>query len=249
MTITKDMFFSALPHADEEYYEPTARWMQKMGIDIKPREDMFLAQLGHESDGGNAFEEYASGWDYEFADRLGNTQPGDGPRFKGRGGIQLTGRHNYTLFTKYCREVLNLDVDFVETPELVSLPEWSGLASAWYWRFGSSWGDLNKYADTGDIKSCTKGINGGLNGYDDRVVRWRAVQAARVNGGQPLLRRGDKGYFVKKLQRLLGIYDDGDFGKGTFDRVREFQAANDLHPVDGIAGKDTWAKLAGGGSA
>jgi predicted chitinase len=59
----------------------------------------FIAQVAHESDCFNAMEEYASGEDYEGRDDLGNTQPGDGVRFKGRGLMQLTSRANYAEFS------------------------------------------------------------------------------------------------------------------------------------------------------
>lgn len=83
---------------------------------------------------------------------LGNTSPGDGARFIGRGLIQLTGRRNYT------RAAEGLDVDYVGQPKLLEEPEHAALASAWWWAdqvwAGSS---LNQFADDGLI-DCISGL-------------------------------------------------------------------------------------------
>lgn len=121
----------------------------------------FLAQLGHESDGFNAMEEYASGAAYEGRKDLGNTQPGDGKRYKGRGPIQLTGRANYRTYGR------QLGFDFERHPEIVAYPSVGMLVACKYW-FDRG---LNAYADADDILTVTKRINGGTNGLDDRKAR------------------------------------------------------------------------------
>lgn len=121
----------------------------------------FLAQLGHESDGYNAMEEYASGSAYEGRKDLGNTQPGDGKRFKGRGPIQLTGRANYR--TVGCKIGIALEAH----PEIAALPSIGMLTACTYW----SDKRLNVWADADDIETITKRINGGLNGLADRKAR------------------------------------------------------------------------------
>lgn len=75
-----------------------------------------LATAEHESHLGNWMEEFASGWEYEGWSELGNTEPGDGPRFKGRGFVQLTGRANYTDWAN------RLELDLINQPELVAEP-------------------------------------------------------------------------------------------------------------------------------
>jgi peptidoglycan hydrolase-like protein with peptidoglycan-binding domain len=72
-----------------------------------------LATAQHESRLGDWMEEFASGIDYEFREDLGNTQKGDGPRYKGRGFVQLTGRRNYTDWSS------KLNLDLVNNPEKV----------------------------------------------------------------------------------------------------------------------------------
>lgn len=117
-----------------------------------------LAQLAHESDGFKTIEEYASGKAYEGRLDLGNTEAGDGQKYKGRGYIQITGRANY----KACGEALRLDL--INIPSLLLTPMNGLNASIWYWNSRN----LDQYALKDDIKTITKRINGGLNGLSSR---------------------------------------------------------------------------------
>ncbi len=117
-----------------------------------------LAQLAHESDGFSTTEEYASGEAYEGRIDLGNTQPGDGVRYKGRGLIQLTGRKNY-------REIgARLGLDLENSPLLAEEPVTSLRIACEYWESR----DINAAADADDLIAVTKLINGGTNGLEDR---------------------------------------------------------------------------------
>lgn len=118
----------------------------------------FIAQVAHESDCFNAMEEYASGEDYEGRDDLGNTQPGDGVRFKGRGLMQLTGRANYAEFSKAMNQ------DFIAQPQLVGQIPFAIWVAGWYWDTRQ----LNEYADRDDLEGVTLRVNGGYNGLEDR---------------------------------------------------------------------------------
>ena len=118
----------------------------------------FIAQVAHESDCFNAMEEYASGEDYEGRSDLGNTQPGDGVRFKGRGLMQLTGRANYEKFS----QAMNLD--FVSQPELVAQAPYAVMVAGWYWDSRK----LNGDADKDSLEDVTYYVNGGYNGLEDR---------------------------------------------------------------------------------
>jgi putative chitinase len=91
-------------------------------------------------------------------DILGNTEPGDGWRFRGRGLIQTTGRKNYAT----CGAGIGLDL--ISNPDLLLEPEHAAASAGWFW---SSRG-LNRFADAGDLEGCTKKVNGGLKGLDDR---------------------------------------------------------------------------------
>lgn len=117
---------------------------RQWGITSKLQVAAFLAQCGMETGEFRLTEEVASGEAYEGRAGLGNTQPGDGPRFKGRGWIQITGRAIYTTASR------QLGIDLVSNPRLAATsPEVSALVSGWYWRKGSASGDLNRWADIG----------------------------------------------------------------------------------------------------
>ena len=131
----------------------------------------FMAQIAHESGGLQYFEELASGAAYERrVSGLGNTQPGDGKRYKGRGPIQLTGRANYTA------AAAELGLDIVNNPEMVCFPSVGFKTTAWFWKRTK----LNVHCDSEDFRQLTRRINGGYNGLDDRQRRW--VQAKAVLG-------------------------------------------------------------------
>ncbi len=140
--------------------------MQQAGINTPKRQAAFLAQMGHESGSLRYMEELASGKAYEGRKDLGNTQPGDGARFKGRGLIQLTGRANYAAASK------DLGIDFVKNPELAAKPENAAKIAAWYWQKHG----LNKLADEGKFGTITRRINGGTNGAADRNSRHALAQ-------------------------------------------------------------------------
>lgn len=129
---------------------------------------MFLAQVAHESGSLRYVRELADGSAYEGRRDLGNTEPGDGKRYRGRGLIQITGRANYRATTQRLRARLARTVpDFEATPQALELPEWAAWSAADFW---DSRG-LNGYADRGDFVGITRRINGGTNGLADRQER------------------------------------------------------------------------------
>lgn len=158
---------SVMPHLSGDkaarYLPLLNRALAESSINTLPRKAAFLAQVAHESGELKWFEELASGAAYEGRADLGNTQPGDGRRFKGRGPLQITGRNNYTQAAKA------LDLELVKHPELAATPTVGFRTSAWYWRSRG----LNDYADRGDFEGLTRRINGGLRGYDSRLRYYR----------------------------------------------------------------------------
>ncbi len=158
----------------------------KYDISTPIRQLCFLAQVGHES--GSLFftEELASGAAYEGRRNLGNSKPGDGIRFKGRGLIQITGRANYNAVGD------DLGADLINNPTLlggknvntctVQQLKNAALSAGWFWNSRR----LNIIADAINITKpieagtnldnfilITKKINGGTNGLHDRLNRYK----------------------------------------------------------------------------
>ena len=166
------------------FIAPLNAAMDRFGIgQTMARTAAFLAQLAHESGELRWMEEIwgptAAQRRYEppseVARRLGNTQPGDGFRYKGRGPIQLTGRANYKTFG----EALGLDL--VANPEQAAQPEVGFLIAALYWQRRG----LNDLADQGNFREITRRINGGFNGLEDRERHHARTLAVLARGFQP----------------------------------------------------------------
>lgn len=147
------------------FHQPLMDGMAKYGIDNYNRMAMFLANIAHESGAFRYVREIASGEAYEGRKDLGNVQPGDGKRFRGRGLIQITGRANYTGISKA------FGVDFVKQPELLEQPEWAAKSACWWWYAHG----LNQLADKGDFIKVVRRINGGTNGLQDREKRYAHI--------------------------------------------------------------------------
>jgi len=131
------------------------------GITTPLRMAHFVAQIAHESGSFLYAEEIADGSAYEGRADLGNTEPGDGRRYKGRGLIQLTGRANYADYSR------DSGIDYVARPELVASDPFAAVdVACWYWNKRR----INALADADDVKAVTKAINGGYNGLDDRMA-------------------------------------------------------------------------------
>ena len=131
MKITNDFLKQVMPQSTEANRQKYIEWlnyfMPKYGIDTDKEVAAFIAQIGHESGQLRYVEELASGKAYEGRKDLGNTQAGDGIKFKGRGLIQITGRANYTQLSK------DLGEDFIKNPELLSTPKYAVQSACWFW--------------------------------------------------------------------------------------------------------------------
>ena len=140
----------------------------KFNITTNLRLAHFLSQCAHES--GNFKYTKELGDDayfkkYEGRKTLGNTQPGDGIKFKGRGFIQLTGRVNYEKFSKFCGE------DCVTNPDLVST-KYPMMSAAYFFDKNKLWSICDGGSDDETVKLLTKRINGGYNGLEDRQKKF-----------------------------------------------------------------------------
>ncbi len=182
--------------------------MGRSGITDPKEQAMFMAQMDHESGGFKTYEENlnysASGLRKTFGKyfktdaeaqaaarnpemiankvyggRMGNVDPGDGYKFRGRGAIQLTGRDNY----KRAGEALGLDL--VNNPDLAKDPENAAKIAAWYWKSRN----VGEAARAGNVEAATRKINGGLNGIDDRRSKYEKyvaqANAGAFGGGEP----------------------------------------------------------------
>lgn len=161
--ITGTQLQSIMPFAKARipsFVAPLNGAMHEFHINSPIRQAAFIAQIAHESGELRYVEEIASGIAYEYRKDLGNTQPGDGMKFKGRGLIQITGRNNY----HECGKALG--VDLITNPELLETNDLACRSAAWFW---ASRG-LNDLADKGDYIRICRRINGGLNGYQERLV-------------------------------------------------------------------------------
>lgn len=259
--ITKDLLY-AIAHrgrptvlAGLEPYMDDA--LQKYGINTHLRVSHFLGQAAEETDGFNTLEEYASGAGYEGRRDLGNTEPGDGVRFKGRGIFQLTGRANYRQMGA------KLGIDLENNPTLAADPKISILTACEYWNTKG----LSPYADKDDINTITQRINGGFNGLVTRTlytnaakklvpndpIAWVAHTTPADPGTPPLqtialAKRGDVSEYVRQVQIQLnnknhaGLNPDGKFGPLTEQAVKNFQQSVGL-PVTGIVDTPTINKL------
>ena len=174
---------------DPKWLQPLEDTFAKYEINTPVRQASFIGQCAHESNNFRTLEEnlhYSATalmrvWPSRFPDidvanqyannpekiankvyggraDLGNVEDGDGWKFHGRGVIQLTGRSNYTV----CGLALNKP--FVELPQMLLEPENACMSAGWFWNKKG----LNALADSGDIETITRRINGGLLGLVDR---------------------------------------------------------------------------------
>lgn len=161
----------------EQLLGPVSDALERSEATTPRRMAMWLAQIGHESGGLRYMEEIADGSRYEGRIDLGNTQPGDGRRFKGRGPIQVTGRHNYTALSSwaYQQGLTPSPTYFVDRPEELATDRYGFYGAVWYWTVAQP--HINSLCDAGDLIAVTKAINGGLHGIHDRKKYWTKNQA------------------------------------------------------------------------
>jgi putative chitinase len=171
MNVSTMQLATIFPDAQERialFVSPLNAAMQEFGITTPSRQAAFLAQVGHESGEMHYTQEIADGGEYEGREDLGNTQPGDGKRFKGRGLLQITGRKNYSD----CGDALG--VNFLSFPELLTETVNACRSAGWFWRTHG----LNEQADSDRFGTITHRINGGYNGLDSRIRFWLDARKA-----------------------------------------------------------------------
>jgi hypothetical protein len=160
--LTVEMVKTIMPYAPTARIKAALPVLMMVALAYKittaRRIQAWLSALAIESGELKYQEEIASGAAYEGRRDLGNTQKGDGRRFKGRGRIQLTGRDVYEAYTEYLRNSKHLPfVDFVKEPEKLALEPYATDSAGW---FVNGYKKLNGYADVGDLKTYHVRING-----------------------------------------------------------------------------------------
>lgn len=164
--------------------------MEAIRPEFKPHQFAHvLAQVMHES-GGLVYDREiwgptAAQRRYEGRKDLGNTKPGDGSKYRGYGPLQVTGRANVTEFYNWARARGLNPPNFIERPELIATSPWAGWSIVWYWETRN----LNEYADTNDIEMITRRVNGGLNGYADRLNYYDRAALVMLGYGPTEIRR------------------------------------------------------------
>ena len=216
----------------------------KVGLERPHRLAQYVAQIAHETMGFRYDREI---WDgkgaqarYEGRADLGNTQAGDGYKYRGRTGIQITGRSNYSQFTTWAWGIDAEAPDFVKDPDKANTDPWEGLGPIWYWDSR----DLNKYADAGNNEMVTRRINGGLNGYADRL---------RLYDRAALVMLGYKPGDIRGFQDAHGLVVDGISGPKTRAAMHKAlttmkpatapTSAPVVAPVAPAAPDDRWGKI------
>lgn len=216
------------------FAEPFTQAMRVAGITTVNRAAMWCAQIGHESAGLRYMEEIASGAAYEGRVDLGNTQPGDGRRFKGSGPIQLTGRHNFRAFTRWANANGHTTIDFEAQPHLVREdPRWGFLAASWYWTAARP--QLNALSDANNLEGATRAINGGLNGLADRNARWHKCFSM---GGRLL--QGEGGGMVEKVLQYSRdqVHQDTFYNCGPASVQTVLRAATGQLVAESVLGRE-----------
>ncbi|MGH7495084.1 MAG: glycoside hydrolase family 19 protein [bacterium] len=210
--ITDDFLKQIMPKlADAKraaFLQPLQSAMNEFGVNTPQREAAFLAQIAHESGEFRWMEEI---WGptpaqqrYEppkdLARKLGNTQPGDGKRFKGRGPIQITGRANYEKYGGM------LGIDLVNNPEKAATPEVGFRVAGLFWQKNG----LNDLADKEMFETTTRRINGGINGLDDRLKYY--ARAKEILGV-----RTARGVWAPESDRDLPPFEEFTRGREVVD--------------------------------
>lgn len=238
--VTAEQILRLCPHADQILVSSVAPHFAPMQaryqVDRPRRVAALMGQLAVESAGFRAVVEYASGHEYEGRRDLGNTETGDGVRFKGRGLIQITGRANYRAMGRF------LGLPLEQNPDLCAEPEVAVLTAGAFWASRN----LNTFADAWDLREITRRIQGGAGMLAERIAlstRAAVIWDADLKGSVP------SGALTLSIQRALNalgqhppLAEDGAYGPATRTAVIAFQRGRGL-AQDGIAGPETLTAL------
>ena len=219
---------------------------EKAGLNQPHRLVQYLAQLSHESGG---FRHDREVWGptpaqkrYDSRTDLGNTRAldGDGFKYRGRTGIQITGMRNVLSFRNWCRDKISLNApDFVDNPDLMNTDPWEGLGPIWYWDTNG----LNSPADMGDIEMVTRRINGGLNGYEDRCARYVRIALTALDRDPTKLKQFQSD-FALKVDGVAGSKTRHELHRQLIALPRvSFDSAHPLAVIATIPRQSLWGDM------
>lgn len=205
------------------------------------RIDMWGAQIGHESVGLKYMKEIGdAAYFSKYNNRadLGNG-PTDGPRYPGRGPIQVTGRHNYRELSQWAYEQGYVDTPtfFEDHPEKLEELQYAFLGAEWYWTVARP--DINELCDQGDVETVTRRINGGTNGLQDRINRWnhcRTIDLLPLLEGSDFmasLSQDEKDRLMLAVDKIVG---GGSMPDGWLSRAMFAPQDEEQKPVDDTVG-------------
>lgn len=175
--MTPELLRKAMPFAGPRAFifaQPLTDAMARWQINTPVRQAAFLANIAAETASLSLLKEDGDGSAYEppsdRAKELGNTEPGDGKLFVGRGLLQITGRYNYGV----CGQ--KLDLPLITNPALLERPENASQAAGWFWAYHGCNALADK--DPNAFGSICREINGGYTGLDERIGCWVTARAA-----------------------------------------------------------------------
>jgi peptidoglycan L-alanyl-D-glutamate endopeptidase CwlK len=250
--------FHDAPRANiEKYLPPVLKALEKVGLGDRDMVLMALGTIRAETGSFVPISEYKSQYNtdpgchlfnlYDFRDDLGNCAVGDGAKYKGRGFVQLTGKHNYGKFSAE----LGLGDRLLNEPDLANDPQIAADLLALFLK--SKEGGIRLDLHREDYKTARWRVNGGSHGLDVFTAAFKNGEAL-LNGDlkatQPVLKLTNpymQGEWVRKVQTALkangiAVDVDGVFGPGTKVAVEKFQGKYGL-VVDGVVGPNTLERL------
>jgi putative chitinase len=153
-------------------------YSEQFNLNTTKRILCFFSNLIVETGNFKYVEEIASGIKYEGRIDLGNTNKGDGVKFKGRGLGMITGKRNYQFFTNFCNSI-GININFVVSPQKIDEPQFAVLSAFWFWKTNN----LESYADRNEFQKVCSIWNTGkpntqnnrINGWNDRVLAYNML--------------------------------------------------------------------------
>src|SRR5215212_4908246 len=223
---------------------------RKCECDNNNRIAMWDSQVGHESVGLKYMKEIwgPTAQQLTYQGRMGNTNPGDGEHYMGRGPIQLTGKDNYRRMSLWAfnHGYAPTPTYFVDNPSHLERYEYAFLGVVWYWTVAQP--DCNRLSDAGDIERVSKLINmpafvdradKRATGIEDRTRRWNLLRGKDLT---PLIKQGSEDFLMALSHEDQVRIRDKILGGGEMPELWQSRSfyARDAAGVDDTVGMLLW---------